>query len=134
MDSFCCPVVALSNESSLSHRGTPLSPPSLSALCNLIPLCTRAPPPRRLTFPLIHSEIPQGVNNYTPVYSRHPESTGLIQVIKGAAVNQPTDLGPLSILLLILFIGMLTVVDCCCWECFQIRRRKGEHAALHLPH
>lgn len=44
-------------------------PASLSALCNLILLCTQPPPPRQLTFPLIHSVIPQGVNNYTPVYS-----------------------------------------------------------------
>lgn len=99
--------------------------PPLSALCNLILLCTQAPPPRQLTFPLIHSEIPQGVNSYTPVYSHHTASTGLILLIKLPAVNQLTDLGPLSILLFILFIGMLTVVDLCCWECFQIREGRG---------
>ena len=86
-------------------------PPSLSASCNLILFCTWAPPPGQLTFPLIHSEVPQGVNNCTPVSSHYMASTGLIQVIKVAAVNQLTDLGPLSILLLILFIGMLTAVD-----------------------
>lgn len=133
-DSLANFIVGLANEGLLSHRGTPLSfPPSLSALCNLILLCTQAPPPRRLTFPLIHSEIPQGVNNYTLVYSHHTASPGLIQLIKVAAVNQLTDLGPLPILLLILFIGLPTVVDCVVGNVSR-PGEEGERAVLYLPH
>lgn len=107
-------------------------PPPLSAPCNLILLCTRAPPPRQLTFPLIHSEIPQGVNNCTPVYCHYAASTGLIQLIKVAAANPLTDLGPLSILLLILFIGVPTVVDCVVGNVSR-SGEEGEHAVLYLP-
>lgn len=104
-------------------------PLSLSASCNLNPVCTRAPPPRQLTFPLIHSEIPQGVNNCT-VYSHYTASTGLIQLIKVVAVNQLTDLGPLSILLLILFIGMLAAVDCVVGTFSRSGKEGGAHCAL----
>lgn len=61
------------------------------ASCNLIPFCTQAPPPRQLTFPLIHSESLLGVNNYPPVSSNHLVSTGLIQLIKVLEANQQTD-------------------------------------------
>lgn len=105
-------------------------PPPLSASCNRIPLCARAPPPRQLTFPLIHSKVPRGVNNCTPVCSHYPTSTGLIQLIKVSAVNQLTDLGPLSILLLILFIGMLTVVDCVVGNVSRSGRGRGAHCAV----
>lgn len=121
------------------HTGyTPfyLFPPSLSTLCNLILLCNRAPPLRLLTFPLIYREIPQGVNNYThthtQVYRHYSASTGLIQLIKVAAINQLTDLGPLSILLFILFIGVLTVVDCVVGNVSR-SGQEGEHAVLYLP-
>lgn len=43
-------------------------PPALSAPCNLILLATAAPPPRRLTFPLIHKRS-EG--------SKHPHSFSL---------------------------------------------------------
>lgn len=87
-------------------------PHSLSASGNLILLRTRVPPPRQLTFPLIHSEVPRGVNNCTPVYCHYTTSTDLIQLLKVASENPLTDLGLLAILLLILFTGMLIVVDC----------------------
>lgn len=86
-------------------------PPSLSALCNPILSRTGAPPPRQLTFPLIHNKVPLGENNCTTVYSHYEASTDLIQVIKVAAVNELTDLETLPILLLILFTGMMTLVD-----------------------
>lgn len=87
-------------------------PHSLSASGNLILLRTRVPPPRQLTFPLIHSEVPRGVNNCTPVYCHYTTSTDLIQLFKVTSENPLTDLGLLAILLLILFTGMLIVFDC----------------------
>lgn len=91
----------------------------------MIPFSTQAPPLRQLTFPLIHSEVPQGASNCTPVYSHYTASAGLIQLIKVATVSQLTDLGPLSILMLILFIRMLTVVDCVVGNIFVIRQGGG---------
>lgn len=102
-------------------------PPSLSALCNPILSRTGAPPPRRLTFPLIHNKVPLGENNSTTVYSHYEASTDLIQVIKVAAVNELTDLGTPPILLLILLTGMATLVDC------AAGKRKGEYSVLCLP-
>lgn len=107
-------------------------PPSLSALCNLILACNRAPPPTQLTFPLIHSEVPRGVNNCTPVYCHYAPSAGLIQLIKVAAANPLTDLEPLSILLLILFIGVPTVVDCAVGNVSR-SGEEGERAEPDLP-
>lgn len=87
LDIFCltcnglfCKLWCFANEGLLPPRYAHFYsfPPSLSASCNLILLHTRAPPPRPLIFPLIHSEVPQGVNNYTPVYSHYMASAGLI--------------------------------------------------------
>lgn len=100
-------------------------PLSLSVSCNLNPVCTRAPPPRQLTFPLIHSEVPQGVNNCT-VYSHDTASTGLIQLIKVVAVNQLTDWSGAIIHSAAYFIHWHA--DCgwlCCWDFFQIRQGRG---------
>lgn len=47
-------------------------------------------------------------------------------------MNQLTDLGPLSILLLILFIGLLTEVDCVVGNVSR-SGKDGERAVLHLP-
>lgn len=67
--------------------------PPLSVLCNVILVCTQTPPPRPLTFPLIHSEIPEGAHSYALVYSHRTASTGLIWLIKVAAVSQLTEQG-----------------------------------------
>lgn len=107
-------------------------PHSLSASGNLILLRTRVPPPRQLTFPLIHSEVPGGVNNCTPVYSHYTTSTDLIQLLKVAAENPLTDLWLLAILLLILFTGMLIMVDCVVGNVSGLGK-EGEHAGLYLP-
>lgn len=48
-------------------------------------------------------------------------------------MDQLTDPGPLSILMLILFIGMLTVVDCVVGNIFEIRQGGGERSELRLP-
>lgn len=92
-------------------------PPPLSVFCNLILVWTQAPPPRQLTFPLIHRELPRRPNNYAAVYSHCTASSGLNQLIKAAAVNQLTNQGPLDILLLrflsffkILWLRLLVVL------------------------
>lgn len=99
-------------------------PHSLSASGNLILLRTRVPPPRQLTFPLIHSEVPGGVNNCTPVYSHYTTSTDLIQLLKVAAEN--------LFLFTILFTGMLIMVDCVVGNVSGLGK-EGEHAGLYLP-
>lgn len=93
-----------------------LLPPPLSVFCNLILVWTQAPPPRQLTFPLIHRELPRRPNNYAAVYSHRTASSGLNQLIKAAAVNQLTNQGPLDILLLFClscFLNSLAEAACC---------------------
>lgn len=79
-----------------------LSPPPLSVLCNVILVSTRAPPPRPLTFSFGSQRDPRGSKQLRssvqpPYYSA---STGLIWLIKVAAVKQLTEQEPLAILLL----------------------------------
>lgn len=98
-------------------------PPPLSVFCNRILVWTQAPPPRQLTFPLIHRELPRRPNNYAAVYSHCTASSGLNQLIKAAAVNQLTNQGPLDILLL-RFLSFFKFFGWGCllfWEGFQIR-------------
>lgn len=68
MSGYCCLA---------APRSTPPPPPLplLSVVCNAIPGCSRAPPLRRLTFPLIHSEGPEGDLHCAAVCSRWPTST-----------------------------------------------------------
>lgn len=107
-------------------------PSSLSASCNLILLRTGAPPPRQLTFPLIHSKVPQGENNCTPVYSHYMVFAGLIQLIKVATVNQLTDLGPYPFCCLFYSLAVITVVDCVVGNGLR-SGKEGERSVLSLP-
>lgn len=98
----------------IATRGTPLFTHSL--LLYQLRVIWSCSPLRHLLRDGSHflwfTRDPKGVNIHTRlVYSHHTVSIGLIQLIKVAAVNQLTDPGPLSFLLLVLFIGVLTVVD-----------------------
>lgn len=125
---FCelCFYAGIATECLLLQRLHPflLTPPSfICFFCNLILVWTQAPPPRQLTFPLIHRELPRRPNNYAAVYSHCTASSGLNQLIKAAAVNQLTNQGPLDILLL-RFLSFFKFFGWGCllfWEGFQIR-------------
>lgn len=109
MINYICELCCFANECLLPCRYAHFHsfPPSLSARCNLILPCSWAPPPPgQLTFPLIHSEVPLGVNNSSTVYDHCTTSTGLIKLITVAdrLTEKPT-------LLLILFTGMLSVIE-----------------------
>ncbi|KAF6739065.1 hypothetical protein FQA47_001418 [Oryzias melastigma] len=61
-----------------------------SVVCNAILGCTQAPPPRRLTFPLIHSEAQRESTTALLQFA----AAGLLPLMKVTAVTQLTERGP----------------------------------------